>query len=65
MIIKMKNLNLTLPEDKIDYLNHIEIDEAIGVYLRYWDEVVPIYKHLNEIRNISMDAKSFGLLPRK
>ena len=61
----MKNLNLTLPEDKIDYLNHIEIDEAIGVYLRYWNEVAPIYKHLNEIRNISMDAKSFGLLPRK
>jgi len=57
----MESLNLTLPEDKIDYLNHIEIDEAIGVYLRYWNEVAPIYDRLNEIRNISLDTISCWL----
>ena len=57
----MESLNLTLPEDKIDYLNHIEIDEAIGVYLRYWNEVAPIYNRLNEIRNISLDTISCWL----
>jgi len=51
MIIKMKNLNLTLPEDKIDYLNHIEIDEAIGVYLRYWNEVAPIHEALKKVKD--------------
>jgi len=46
----MKNLNLNLPKDKIEYLNHIEIDESIGVYLRYWNEVNSIHEALKKIK---------------